>query len=229
MRFDRAKNLPYSSRLFAAFGVLVLAFFVSLPSADSSTLTATSPISVSFLPSGEGWALSTYHCQSGLCAEVEKSVNAGRSWKSERLPTRLQNVVKSATLNYFPSLSPSIYFANSLDGWIYGSTNPPTSSTGTYLPPTAELWATHDGGGNWTAVDVSSFGMKFGVLSLSANEGRLYAVAWSTDQTFGLWSSAVASNHLHRIATPTLPTAAGGSSMEAALVFKGAGGWLTVG
>ncbi len=232
MRIGHAHRLQHPRRLVAAFIMLivpVLGLFGTSPRASSSTLKALSPISVSFLSSGEGWALSTYHCKTGNCAEVEKTLNAGRSWTSSPLPTQLQKVVSSYNSNYMPFGTLMLHFANRHDGWIYGSFYASASSTGTDVQPTTELWATHDGGDNWTAVDATAFGMKFGVLALTSNGGQVYAVAWLTDQTFGLWQSSTATSSWKRVATPSLPMAAGGTSMEAALVLKGTSGWLMVG
>jgi hypothetical protein len=141
----------------------------------------------------------------------------------------LQKVINSYNSNYVPFGTLSIHFANRQDGWIYGSFYSSASSTGTDVQPKTELWASHDGGDSWTAVDAMAFGMKFGVLSLSSNGGQVYALAWLTDQTFGLWRSSTAAESWQTVATPSLPMAAGGTSMEAALVFKGTSGWLMVG
>lgn len=161
--------------------------------------------------------------------KVERTLNAGESWTSIALPAQLETLANETVSDYYPFVQLSIYFANAKDGWIYGTAQPGTSSTGVYVTPDAELWSTRNGGGTWSPIRVKSLGMKFNVLSVSAIEGQVYAIGWRTDQTFGLWRSSVATDSWKRVNTPTLFSAAGGSSMEGALVFKGTGGWLMVG
>lgn len=195
----------------------------------ATTIGAVSPVSVSFLPSGEGWILSSYPCKAGTCVKVEKTLTKGRSWASIPLPSRLQKLVNETVSNYFPFVQLNIYFTNAKDGWIYGSAQPGTSSTGTYVTPEAELWSTHDGGETWHPLRAGSLGMKFNILSVSASRGQVYAIAWLSDQTFGLWRSSIMTGSWTRVPTPILYSAAGGTSMEGALIFKGANGWLMVG
>jgi hypothetical protein len=72
-------------------------------------------------------------------------------------------------------------------------------------------------------------GMKYDVLTMNSSNGWAYAIGWRTDNTFGLWRTPVASTTWQRVATPTLYAAAGGTTMQGALVFRGNGGWLMVG
>ena len=232
MGISRALRFRYLRLVVAGSTMLIvpiLGIFEGAPHATSSTLPAPSPVSVSFLSSGEGWALSTFHCTTGNCAEVNRTSNAGRSWTADPLPPQVQKIFRSSISIYQPFLTLSIYFADSHDGWIYGTLYRRTASTDTYSPPKTELWSTHDGGNSWKALNVATFGMKFGVLAVDAIAGQVYAVAWRTDHTFGLWRSPNSADSWQKVATPSLPTAAGGTSMEVALVFKGDGGWLMVG
>jgi len=207
----------------------VAAMVATSPSVGSITSTKSSPVSVSFLASGEGWALAKQPCQAGLCVNLERTSNEGRSWTSLPLPVVLQHLTSENISDYFPFVSLNLYFANAKDGWLYGSVQPGLSSTGTYVTPVAELWSTHDGGATWSSLPARSLGMKFNVLAVSAHQGEVYAMAWRASQTFGLWRSPAGSNSWQRVATPTLYAAAGGTAMQGALIFKGANGWLMVG
>lgn len=225
-----------SSNAFFRLIVVVVMLFSTLTTmmatsweVGATTNAAESPVSASFLPSGEGWILSSYPCKTGTCVKVEKTLNKGRSWASIPLPSRVQKLVNETVSNYFPFVQLNIYFTNARDGWIYGSAQPGTSSTGTYVTPEAELWSTQDGGETWHPLRAGSLGMKFNILSVSASRGQVYAIAWLSDQTFGLWRSSIMTNSWTRVPTPILYSAAGGTSMEGALVFKGANGWLMVG
>jgi len=218
-------------RVFRRFAVAVTAAFtmcaalVGAPVSGSTKSTPTSPVSVTFLPSGEGWMLGAYHCRAGTCARVEHTSNTGHTWTTEAAPTLLQQLMRTTVADYYPVAQLTIYFANADDGWIYGSV-PSGSPNGTY---NAELLWTHDAGHTWSPVSVKSLGMKGGILSVGARHGQAYAIGWNTDQTFGLWRSPITTNYWRRVATPTLFAAAGGTSMEGALVFKGTSGWLMVG
>ena len=208
--------------LTAAFTMVIS--LVGAPVAGATTPAPLSPISVSFLPSGEGWLLAGYQCGTKTCVRVEHTSNAGQSWTTDDVPTPLQRLMQT-TASAYPGLQLAIYFANTQDGWIYGSV-PSGSSNGTY---SAELLSTHDAGHTWSPVSVKSLGMKGGILSLGASHGQVYAIGWKTEQTLGLWRSPIATGSWQRVNTPPLPPAAGGTGMEGALVFKGHSGWLMVG
>jgi hypothetical protein len=202
---------------------------VTSPIEAGSTTIAASPVSASFLASGEGWILSGYHCSSGVCIAVKRTMNDGRTWTSLPLPSKLRNVAKPTSANYFPLVLQNIYFANAMDGWIYGSAPLAGTFGGMNLSFNAQIWSTHDGGATWSAVDTKSLGMRFDVLTVAASRGSVYAVSWLKNQTFGLWRSSVATDSWQRLSTPILYPAAGGTNMEGVLTFKGANGWLTLG
>jgi photosystem II stability/assembly factor-like uncharacterized protein len=191
--------------------------------AGSTTPPQSSPVAAFFLPSGEGWIVSVGHCAKKSCARLERSSNAGETWTSVRLPNSMLKVMNASLSGYIavpPQLS--IYFANARDGWVYGSTQTNTATD-------SVLWSTNDGGEKWTAVPTGSLGMKFNVLAMSASNGSVYAIAGKGIDTFGLWRSSIATRDWQRVHTPTLYTAAGGTGMEGALIFKGMSGWLMVG
>jgi hypothetical protein len=206
----------------------VFAMVATSPDAASTTNATTSPVSASFLPSGEGWILSGYHCSTGVCIAVKRTMNDGRSWTSVPLPSGLRTVANPTVASYFPLVQQNIYFADAKNGWIYGSAQPGhvAETNDSY---DAEIWSTHDGGATWSAVDTKSLGMRFDVLTVAASRGLVYAISWRTGQTFGLWRSSVATDSWQRLSTPALYSAAGGSNMEGALIFKGANGWLMLG
>lgn len=213
------------------FGVIlstVLAVVGTPLEAGSATNAAASPVSASFLPSGEGWTVAGYHCSTGTCLIVRRTLNDGRSWTTLPLPTGLRKVSSQSASNYFPLVQQSIYFADAKNGWIYGSVQPDGAAQ-TNPSYDAEIWSTHDGGATWSSLGTKSLGMKFDVLSVAANRGSVYAISWLSGQAFGLWRSSVATDSWQRISTPNLYPAAGGSNMEGALIFKGANGWLMVG
>ena len=219
------------SRTLRRIAVAVVASFtiltplVGAPLAGSTTPAPTSPISVSFLPSGEGWMLGAYHCRTDTCVRVEHTSNNGRTWTVETVPAPIQKLMRTTSSDYYPVAQLTIFFANANDGWIYGSV-PSGNTNGTTKPV---LWSTNDAGRRWSPVSVTSLAMKYGILSVGASHGQVYAIGWNTDQSFGLWRSPISTNSWRRVRTPTLFAAAGGTGMDGALVFKGNSGWLMVG
>ncbi len=212
----------------AALSVLACAAPLSSVAVSGATPTSSqaSPISVSFVSSGEGWALTTTKCGSKDCVGLERSDDEGGSWSEVVLPSLLQAWLQAdGSVSDVSSGQPDVYFANSVDGWIYGATASPVSGR----PPNAQLWATHNGGQTWSRISTAPLALRFDVLTVGASDGWVYAVGWRTDDTFNLWRAPVGSNAWQRVATPTLDAAAGGTTMEGALVFRGDAGWLMVG
>ena len=105
MRRSLTKLKQVAVDLSVALGVsvaMVLAVVTGPLEAGSTTVATTSPVSVSFLPSGEGWVLSGYHCPAGVCINVERTMNRGRSWKLLPLPSLLRTAANQQAANYFP-------------------------------------------------------------------------------------------------------------------------------
>ena len=157
---------------------------------------------------------------------LQRTLNEGKSWSDLTLPASLQAWVSvNSSVADISQNQPIVFFANSLDGWIYGASSVPVG----IKPSGAELWATHDGGATWTHISTAPLALRFNVLTMNASDGWAYALGWRTDDTFNLWRTPVGSNAWKRVSTPTLYSAAGGTTMEGALIFQGDAGWLMVG
>ena len=214
------------ARVGVAFGVVLattIPILVGAPGVAASS-SVSSPLAVSLLASGQGWLLSSYRCAPDTCTRLEHTADAGRTWTALHVPAPLQRLMR-ASRGSNPTPQMFVYFATADDGWIYGST-PATPGSGTTR---AVLWETRDAGRTWSPVPIASPAMRFGVLAVSASRGYAYAIAWISDQGFGLWRSPLTRGDWRRVRTPRLEMAAGGTSMGGALVFKGASGWLMVG
>lgn len=165
-------------------------------------------------------------CRARACVRLERTENEGTSWSDIALPSSLQAWVDAnSSIADISQNQPDVYFANTLDGWIYGASSVPVGIE----PPKPELWATHNGGQRWTRIATAPLALRFGVLTMSASNGWAYAVGWRTGDTFNLWRTPVGSNAWQRVITPTLDAAAGGTTMQGALEFQGDVGWLMVG
>jgi hypothetical protein len=110
------------------------------------------PTSVTFVGTGTGWVIGQAgtpgHCATAFCTSVARTDNAGNSWAG--VPAPVTGPSDGAT-----GVS-QIRFLNLDDGWAFGP----------------ELWATHDGGQTWTAVD--THGQR--VTDLETVDGRVFAV-----------------------------------------------------
>ena len=205
-------------------GVLISSFASAAGAATTSS--ASSPLSASFVSSGAGWSLTLTNCGAEECVRLEQTRDEGEHWFRLHLPTALQSWLDAnSSVSNLSQNQPGVYFANTSDGWIYGASSLPVGIE----PPHAELWATHDGGLTWSRISVAPLALRFDVLTMSSSNGWAYAIGWRTGDTFNLWRTQVGSDAWQRVATPTLDSAAGGSTMEGAMVFRGDVGWLMVG
>jgi hypothetical protein len=205
-------------------GVL-LSLFVSTSGAVTAS-SPDSPLSASFVSLVEGWSLTAPNCGAEECVRLERTEDGGKHWSSLTIPVALQTWLNAnSSVSNLSQNQPGVYFANSLDGWIYGASSIPVGIES----PHAEWWATHDGGLMWSRISVAPLALRFDVLTMSSSNGWAYAIGWRTGDTFNLWRTQVGSDAWRRVATPTLDSAAGGSTMEGALAFRGDVGWLMVG
>lgn len=205
-------------------GVLISLFVWTAEATTTSSLG--SPLSVSFVSSGEGWSLTARNCGAKECVRLGRTEDGGVHWSRLTLPATLQTWLNAnSSVSNLSLNQPGVYFANSSDGWIYGASSIPIGIE----PPHAELWATHDGGLTWSRISVAPLALRFDVLTMSSSNGWAYAIGWRTGDTFNLWRTQVGRDAWQRVATPTLDSAAGGSTMEGAMVFRGDVGWLMVG
>jgi hypothetical protein len=229
VKSSAVRELRHPQRIAAALSTLLCGVLLSfvIPTAGAATASSqTSPLSVSFVSSGEGWSLTTTKCGTKDCVGLERTENEGTSWSDLALPSPLQAWVDAdSSISDISQNQPDVYFANTEDGWIYGASSIPVGIE----PSNAELWATYDGGQTWSRISTAPLALRFNVLTMSASNGWAYAVGWRTEDTFNLWRSPVGRNAWQRVSTPTLDAAAGGTTMEGALVFQGNAGWLMVG
>jgi len=108
------------------------------------------PLSTSFISVRSGWFLGT--CGSGVCRELWKTTDGGRSFTRLTAP---------------PAPTTEIRFADAREGWAF------TSRTDV---PAPGLWRTHDGGRHWRRVVRDR-----AVISLEAARGEVWMVMLMPD------------------------------------------------
>ena len=109
------------------------------------------PASVTFVSDQQGWVLGWAPCARAVCTSLVRTVDGGRSWAGIPAPA---DALGSGQGD--PGVS-FVRFADSLDGWIFGS----------------DLWSTHDGGGHWARQTLPG---GYGVASLEVSGATAYAL-----------------------------------------------------
>jgi len=184
-----------------------VAYAAAAPSSTASTqgsLGAFEPSTASFVSSATGFVLGARGCrfvpgaQRPSCEPVvTMTSNGGVTWQLLAAPATSLEPVDFAGIAR--SGVSQINFANSRDGWLSGP----------------DLWATHDGGRDWTMVPV-----KHAVLGVVSSGGWAYASELGTP---GLLRSRIGRDNWERV-----HVAAGGVWMTAAgplLATSGGTAW----
>jgi hypothetical protein len=170
------------------------------------------PGSVTFVSTDTGWVIGQAgtpgHCATQYCTSVARTGDAGKSWAGA--PAPLTGAPDGATG------VGQIRFLNLQDGWAFGP----------------DLFATHDGGEHWTAID--THGLR--VTDLETVGDRAFALFASCSGTgaafagqctsFSLYSSLASADDWTPVGQPTSGLADGGQDGAASLVLTGTTGYL---
>lgn len=186
-----------------------------------ATIPRFNPLSFSFDSASTGWALGIAKCAEKMgCLSLRETLDHGRSWSPRRLPAPLVALsnknVTGSTVERDRYLS--IYFANNVDGWIYG--------LGRVHPV---FFSTHDGGMEWRQLSTSLEGSYGFIFDIASVRGIAYLVAQSKSYQGIVESSPVGRDDWRVSRAPTLDLPAGGSTDSGSIVLKGISGWLVVG
>jgi hypothetical protein len=96
------------------------------------------PASVSFVSPGTGWALGTTpSCATAPCTSLVRTADGGAHWVGIPAPRAPLTGATATQLSPASGAVSHVRFADPLDGFAFGPA----------------LYATHDGGGTWAAVD----------------------------------------------------------------------------
>lgn len=203
---------------------------------ESHPATASfEPVSVTFASLDEGWSLGTAsYTNDGACLTLLQTKNQGHSWTAIGLPATLlataDRKVNGLTAGSVEFAGLSVRFANSKDGWIYGTLSIPSPQAGVpgdVFEPI--LWSTHDGGSTWTQQPLGWIGGQGMLFDLEPVAGSVYAMAANKGQGVTVESSAVGVDSWHVDSTPSLGSPAGGGLQTGSFVFNGTAGWLVEG
>ena len=188
---------------------------------------AFNPVSVTFVSSSTGWALGRTSCATGACLSLLKTTDAGLNWSAQTLTAAVLAAADQKVAN-FPAVGSTlnIRFADSKDGWIFGSV--PAKASGSYVLK-AVVWSTHNGGTTWHSVVPKGFNPGQGsILDVEAGGGRAYLLAQS-GATVTFDSSAPNHDNWSPITGLRLGLPAGGGNLSGAIVLQGGAGWVVEG
>ncbi len=153
------------------------------------------PTSVTFVGTETGWVIGQAgtpgHCATSFCTSVARTDDAGTSWSG--VPAPLTGAADG------PTGVSQIRFLNLDDGWAFGP----------------ELWATHDGGQTWAAIDTHGLRVTdletvgnraFGIFAACSGSGAAFAAGCTS---FTLYSSPASADDWAPVGAPTSGLAAG--------------------
>jgi hypothetical protein len=210
-----------------------------------STLTTTTtnvkpvaatfdPVSVTFVSLDTGWALGTAPCAtSRTCLALRETTDAGRTWFARPLSTAIlaaadRVVNRGLAAQYYDQLN--VRFANTQDGWIYGSLPGPTPSAGVDLiEPVQYLWSTHDGGRVWRRQSFAWLGKYGSLFDVEASNGTVSVMGSNKTSHVTVESSPVGQDSWRVANAEQLGLPAGGAQPSGSIVLDGSSGWLVVG
>ena len=119
-------------------------------STTSTSVTTTGFLaqSASFVTVDVGFVLGVTSCSTGTCLSLMHTVDRGASWVSASPPPTTLGATDTTGVS-------ELHFADAVDGWAFGGS----------------LWATHDGGQEWQAVDIGG-----PVVAMASGAGVVYAL-----------------------------------------------------
>jgi hypothetical protein len=124
----------------------------SPPASPPTTLAKPSGFlaqSASFVTANDGYVLGVVPCSSSACLALRSTNDRGANWATVTPPPTTLGDGSGTT-----GVS-NLHFADAEDGWAFGPA----------------LWATHDGGIHWQAVNVGGT-----VVAMASGTGTVYAV-----------------------------------------------------
>ena len=192
------------------------------------------PLSVTFVSLGTGWVLGTAPCATGhRCLALRETTDAGGTWTSKHLSSALLTAADRVVngrlaAQYFGQLN--VRFANTQDGWIYGSLPGPTPPGGVdFIEPVQYLWSTHDGGRVWRRQSFAWLGKYGSLFDLEAANGTVYVMGDNKTYHVTVESSPIGEDSWHVSNAAPMGLPAGGAQPSGSIVLNGSSGWLVVG
>jgi hypothetical protein len=179
-----------------------------------------------------GYVLSLDDCAASTCAVLRRTNDAGSSWDVVPTPNELNRNLKLVSWGLYGNAyaTLTVHFADSRDGWIYG-TIPVRNSTDPSNPNwVSRLWSTHNGGETWKRIRVGPLRLTGGVVQMATHGAWTY-VFGGEDTSARSFILATHSNvdqwTVESKGQMGMP--AGGTQLEGAFSFVRSSGWFVAG
>jgi hypothetical protein len=212
--------------------MLLPATLLLTPGGAGAATNPMNPIAISFPLLHLGYVLSLSDCAANTCAELRSTSNGGVTWSAVTVPTQMTAGLKLASWSTYGSNFPTlnIHFADSRDGWIYGTV--PASVTSNTSNPNwqSRLWSTHDGARTWQQVGLGPLGLSAGVFQMATHGvwTYLFGGSYQTGRPRILGTRSTTDHWANKLAAPMwMP--AGGTQLEGSFTFAGSKGWFVSG
>jgi len=154
------------------------------------------PYSITSVGAGVTYLLGDAPCRAAPCTSVVRSTDGGRSWVGVPAPKAPLPRWQDGRLSPRSTVR-DLRFASTKNGWAYGGA----------------LYATHDAGGSWQAVDVGG-----AVLDLATDGTTTYAVVATCDpQGYSCTNARLRSTPASRDHWQDVPGVTGGSTGQISL------------
>jgi photosystem II stability/assembly factor-like uncharacterized protein len=181
----------------------------AVPAAGSGVPPAFDPASVTFVSTHSGWVLGTAGCGPVRCLVLLHTADSGRTWTTVGTP---QPPGGLASIEGSGSLGLRVRFGNLRDGWIYQA-----DGRGSLL------WATHDGGQQWSTPTLADVGPGATVADLEM-ANKVVTVAVRDAGAIKLETTPVGQDAWQPAVT--LPTVAGPAPGGQIILYEAAGWFM---
>jgi len=213
-------------------GIFLVFLLNFAPNVADATSLHLDPVSMSFPSPQLGYVLSLYDCAANTCAALRSTKDAAASWSVVPTPNELNKNVQliswgNPNAEY---LNLNVHFADSENGWIYGTVPAPGSANTSNPNWVNRLWSTHNGGATWQQVRLGPLSISGGVVQMATHGVWTYLFGGS-DENGRAYILATHSNvdHWMSKSDAQMEMPAGGTQLEGAFTFAGSNGWFVAG
>lgn len=221
------------SRMRRLLVCVFLVFSLNLaPTLAQASSLRLDPISLSFPSPHFGYVISLFDCSAKTCATLRSTSDAASTWNVVPAPRQLNKDLRLISWgNYNTSyVTLNVHFADSKDGWIYGTVPAPVTSNTSNPNWVSRLWSTHDGGKAWRQVHLGPLFITSGVIQMATHGDWTYLFG-ASDQSGQAYVLATHSNldQWMSKSNAQMEMPAGGTQVQGDFNFVGSSGWFVAG
>ena len=211
--------------------ILVFSLNLSPTWAEASSLQLD-PMSLSFPSPHLGYVLSLYDCEGRTCASLRNTNDAASTWNAAPTPSQLNKELRLISWgNYNTSyVTLNVHFADSKDGWIYGTVPAPATPNTSNPNWVSRLWSTHDGGKTWRQVRLGPLLITGDVIQMATHGiwTYLFGASYESGEAHVLATRSHLDQWTSKSNAP-MEMPAGGTQVQGDFNFVGSSGWFLAG